>query len=350
MEKRHKTIILITILLSSLFIGIVKAVPYEAWLNYRILNFNDGFEGLQVTFNVTYGHGDNGLNFNCKENFEDLRFLDYETDELLPAWNKTTINKNYCEIWLKLGISKNVTMKYNNPNAESYWDVNAVFDIQNEGIWDSGVVLVDFLVDYSDLGVGLSLYGSGSYGFSGSDIELNGYQVKNVTVGSGSSAGFHINDYDDVNITNIDYIVFGVEKNMTASGWFEIQCPDWNNCYGMSVVCVNDGILNDFRFYMYSFENASYVRGSPSNVIDEYYLFCASVASGSAYFAFTGIYYVSGNVYGRVWVTEMPQATFGSEYSNPVLEMSILAILAFIIALFSFLLVISYYRKRSEKT
>jgi hypothetical protein len=119
--------LLIILLTISLFTPLVFAVPYESWQNYKILNFNDGFEGLQVNFNVTYGHGDNGLNFNCQEDFEDLRFFNYEDDVLLYAWNETTVNSNYCEIWLKLGTSKNVTMRYGNPNAESYWNIDAVF-------------------------------------------------------------------------------------------------------------------------------------------------------------------------------------------------------------------------------
>lgn len=156
-KKQIMSILFISFLiLSIMHVFRVKAVPYDSWNNYKILSFPDGFEGLQVNFNVTYGHGDNGLSFNCQEDFEDLRFLNYDDDKLLYAWNETTVNGDYCEIWLKLGSSKNVTMRYNNPNTESYWDINNTFIDVIDGVVGAWLMneplATDAMVDYSGNG------------------------------------------------------------------------------------------------------------------------------------------------------------------------------------------------------
>lgn len=76
---------------------------------------------------MTYAGVTSGCERNCQLDFEDLRFVDAYDGELLSAWNESTVNGDYCEVWLKLGSTLEVIMYYGNPDASPYWDIDAVF-------------------------------------------------------------------------------------------------------------------------------------------------------------------------------------------------------------------------------
>lgn len=129
MQKYKKmVIILIGLMVIGLF-PLVKADTFSEWSNHKTLTFLSGYEGLQVNFNITYGIADNGLSFNCKENFEDLRFVDSLSGDLLYAYNQTTEIEDYVNVWLKLGISQEVILYYGNPEAESIWSLDVFEDV-----------------------------------------------------------------------------------------------------------------------------------------------------------------------------------------------------------------------------
>lgn len=377
----------------------VKAVPYDSWNNYKILNFNDGFEGLQVNFNVTYGHGDNGLNFNCQEDFDDLRFFNYEDDVLLYAWNETTVIGEYIEIWLKLGASKNVIMRYNNPDAEPYWNIDAVFEDVIDGVvgaWCMNEPLeTDEVVDYS---------GNGNDGTPTGTTVVEGRFGKARTFGASDKVT--VNDADILDVTSA----------FTISAWVDLPAVEEQTALYPTLISKDDtGERTWFMCVTGAYQSCRiYVGGvaksvTPITSIDnigwclvtlvydgaylKYYLngvldcvplavsgsvdittapvrFGTGLDSGSSRFQKGAVdevlicnqafapanilniynYYgdptlEAGKVCCRVWVDVMPSVVFGAEYSNLMNDALLIGVLALVIAMCALLLIIITKKK-----
>lgn len=393
--NKNKILILILILFISLIpLSVVKAIPYDSWNNYKILNFNDGFEGLQVNFNVTYGYGDNGLSFNCQEDFEDLRFFNYENDILLYAYNETTINKDYCEIWLKLGTSKNVTMRYNNPEANSYWDLENTF----EDVIDGVVLALPMnegsgnLVDYSGLGNNFVItetsvvdgyfVGSNARYFDGVNDFAQGSAISAYQFGVGNYSFcmwlklpndvqgseriiFRVDDENDIprRIFDLQNDQFdratlydsGVNKltiptkDLTDDVWHFVFVNRNSDVLSLSVDNVSVGSISgcsalvasvalDGHAYFGSYENAHnrWTEMSISNFL----MFNKTVDSSVLFSVYPDSQIVDGLVCCRVWVNVMPICIFGVEFSKTINDAILIGIFAFIIAFCALLLIL----------
>jgi len=369
----------------------VKAIPYEAWNNYKVLNFNDGFEGLQVNFNVTYGYGDNGLNFNCKENFEDLRFFNYDDDVLLYAWNKTTINSNYCEIWLKLGTSKNVTMRYNNPNAEAYWDIDAVFidvidNVELALPLDEGSG--DTTEDFSGNGnngilVNSPIWVDGKYNkalsFDGANTYVKILHSPSLDCSSaitlslyifpnGHQASYHRlidKEYSTafaLNVMNNDKLnlaidIGGVNQEFNSVGTFDINM--WNHIDvvydGSHVIFYINGVpdeqvpspLGNIGTNMYNLFISKYFAGNGfafNGIIDDVRIYNRALSETeieNIYENYSDATIIEGSICCRIWVDIMPSIVFGVEYSIPTNDIMLIAIFALIVGFCALLLVIT---------
>lgn len=393
-----KVLILILILLSSLIIINVKAIPYDSWNNYKVLNFNEGFEGLQVNFNVTYGYGDNGLSFNCQEDFEDLRFFNYDNDELLSAYNETTVNSDYVEIWLKLGDSKNVTMRYNNPYAESYWDIDAVFEdvIPNvvlalpmdEG---SGSTVYDYSGNENDGSVTgsevvESPFFEGEYArlFNGTtdyvtvsdSVSLNGFSEITVLCWVNASAlgdiphmSFILKGLESSGLTDAFWVWYNTNPNQlqfkmnvdvsgysSGSNHFMANSPmyvgGWYDGSNVEVLLNGEkngttspsvsGDINDVAQDLLIGKGVSskFVNGVVGHV-SIFSIALTELELENMYSFYPDSTIIEGSVCCRVWADVMPTVIFGLEISNLNNDIMLVAIFALIIGFTALLLVIT---------
>lgn len=386
MNKKQISIILISVLALSLFnLFSVKAIPYEAWNNYKILNFNEGFEGLQVNFNVTYGLGDNGLRGLCQEDFEDLRFFNYETDELLYAYNESTVNSEYCEIWLKLGSSKNVTMRYNNPEANSYWSLNTFNNVID------GVVLAlpldeDFgnsiAYDYSGnnnyLNITNAQFESGLYNNALNFILPNSI-AENVSpnnIPNGVNDTFTLCFWVYPTYLNQSvYFNFGERTSGNVRTLFRFNNKIYFHAWSSSDFQANlDFSVNEWQMITITFNSSQYFNAyknitnagyayrylyaSDTNIIsigkkiysfysdvygymDNILLFNESLEYSQisdCYNYFPDSTIIEGSVCCRVWGES--EIIFGSEYSDLTNDAILIALLSFVIGLCALLLII----------
>lgn len=119
------TLLIISVLISSnIFIlesTLVNGESYDEWLYYKYLTFDEGYENKQINFNVSY-------NVNMQNDFDDLRFFDNDTGDLLSAYAKSIVNNNYANIWLKLGNSNVIMMLFGNDAINNYWSLNNIFE------------------------------------------------------------------------------------------------------------------------------------------------------------------------------------------------------------------------------
>lgn len=369
--KQYKKVItiLIGILIITSFYR-VHADIYSEWSNHKTLTFSSGYEGLQVNFNITYGIADNGLDFNCKENFEDLRFVDSLTGQLLSAYNQTTVISNYINIWLKLGTSLSVILYYGNPNAESYWNINETFIDVIGGVVlaylfneNSGNIAYDYsgnenngeinVSSFTDGIFGNGLYGNGEHQqiYVAKDDSLNFINAVSIcawvkvetnpesdAVILCKVAGSPLNTWDywlsinggkirlNINLGNSttqDWLVGNTD--ILNSNWCFV-CGTYNGTY--IDVWLNGTRDKDSKAYSYSLAGSdrhllSFQRGANfynlNGTMDNLQMFNIGLNSSqimNMFETYADSQILEGFICCRNWVYEMPTIDFGTEITS----------------------------------
>lgn len=394
--KKLKPAALILLLFSMLLIPVVKAPVLEGWKYSKILEFDDGWEGLQVNFNVTYGAASDGVNFNSQVDFDDLRFYDLYTGVLLPAWNETTVPGEYVEVWLKLDESLSVIMYYGEDSAEPYWNQAAVFvDVI------SGVVLGlpmnegsgDTVTDYSGNGNDGTVYGAswvdGKYGKA---LEFDGTDHVSIAPFLNGETAFSFSAWVKPEASQVDYARifdlgwytnglmliahlttnrFGMFRSDSVNSQAAIYSPvltfDGNTWYHVVGVWESG---SKFRVYVngieydhdagagtFTLQNDVLYIGHSSiqmhGVIDEVHVYNRALNDPEIendYNNYGDVTLEEGSCLVRVWVDIMPSISFGEEVSRDYAsrgEFLAAALIASIICVPLLLLVIWGVKKRS---
>lgn len=397
MKKALTVVLTALIILSSLPYTAVKASNlYGEYSAYRILTFDSGFEGLQVRINVTWSLVSNY----AQSDFSDLRFTDFDSQELLSAWNETTIPEEYCLIWIRLSTSLKICMFYGKSEAGSYWDKEAVFDavisdvvvnlpfddgsgsvaydLSGNGwdgdlirspVWDSGVHggALEFnasLSNYVDVSGFDALNGETEFTFSvyAQAYSLSSYMGISSTIHSGSvrdGVSLHIGTSQRVACLvgdNGGYTYFGSVDSAVASTWYYMTVVHFANdtvkfyvdgvyqTEGTQTVLFDSGHLTVGRLY---YDSSAY---DLSGLVDDFLIVGDSLNASQVLALAQGFgdcSIITGECLVREWVDVAPTASIGIEASydelqqNSIEEIWLYVLLTMIVALFAVILIVS---------